>query len=122
MFKLQDVLLIGVSLFSEELKSWHRPRIHSLVAAAADLIAMETIPSIREAEALLELLREFPDCKAWLSFSCKVTGCPVWSSQPGAVRRLMFGAETPRTGRVYQTAARSLMPSGQPADLRSWSP
>ncbi|XP_030646944.1 homocysteine S-methyltransferase 1 [Chanos chanos] len=55
----------------EELKAWHRPQIQCLAAAGADLIAMETIPSLKEAEALVELLREFPDCKAWLSFSCK---------------------------------------------------
>lgn len=59
-------------LFSQELKTWHRPQVHALVAAGADLIAMETIPSFKEAEALVELLREFPDAKAWLSFSCKV--------------------------------------------------
>ncbi|KAL7832595.1 hypothetical protein SRHO_G00296130 [Serrasalmus rhombeus] len=55
----------------EELKDWHRPQVRCLVAAGADLIAMETIPSLKEAEALVELLREFPDAKAWLSFSCK---------------------------------------------------
>ncbi|XP_078141879.1 betaine-homocysteine S-methyltransferase isoform X2 [Centroberyx gerrardi] len=53
----------------EELKAWHRPQISCLAAAGADLIAFETIPSIKEAEALLELLREFPNSKAWLSFS-----------------------------------------------------
>ncbi|KAL1023394.1 hypothetical protein UPYG_G00040270 [Umbra pygmaea] len=55
----------------EELKAWHRPQVQSLVTAGADLIAMETIPSMKEAEALVELLREFPDSKGWLSFSCK---------------------------------------------------
>lgn len=44
-----------------------------LTAAGADLIAFETIPSIKEAQAVVELLREFPDSNAWLSFSCKVT-------------------------------------------------
>ncbi len=34
---------------------------------------METIPGLKEAEALVEVLREFPEAKAWLSFSCKVT-------------------------------------------------
>lgn len=58
---------------SKELKVWHRPHIDCLAAAGADLIAFETIPSIKEAEALVELLREFPDSKAWLSLSCKVT-------------------------------------------------
>ncbi|KAL2090060.1 hypothetical protein ACEWY4_014748 [Coilia grayii] len=55
----------------EVFKAWHRPQVHALVAAGADLIAMETIPSLKEAEALVDLLREFPNTEAWLSFSCK---------------------------------------------------
>lgn len=58
-------------LSSKELKVWHRPQVDGLAAAGADLIAFETIPSIKEAEAVVELLREFPDSKAWLSFSCQ---------------------------------------------------
>ncbi|XP_070765150.1 uncharacterized protein [Enoplosus armatus] len=59
----------------EELKVWHRPQMDCLAAAGADFIAFETIPSIKEAEALVELLREFPNSKAWLSFSCKDGKC-----------------------------------------------
>ncbi|KAM9358115.1 homocysteine S-methyltransferase [Symphorus nematophorus] len=59
----------------EELKAWHRPQIDCLAAAGADLLAFETIPSIKEAEALVELLGEFPNSKAWLSFSCKDGRC-----------------------------------------------
>ncbi|KAG5833353.1 homocysteine S-methyltransferase [Anguilla rostrata] len=59
------------SMSKEELKAWHRPQIQCLVSAGADLIAMETIPSLKEGEALVELLQEFPNSKAWLSFSCK---------------------------------------------------
>ncbi|XP_056133473.1 homocysteine S-methyltransferase [Lampris incognitus] len=59
----------------EELKAWHRPHISCLAAAGADLIALETIPSIKEAEALVDLLKEFPNSKAWLSFSCKDGKC-----------------------------------------------
>ncbi|KAL4656847.1 hypothetical protein GN956_G4612 [Arapaima gigas] len=55
----------------EELKAWHRPQVQCLVHAGVDVIAMETIPGLKEAEALVELLREFPSSKAWLSFSCK---------------------------------------------------
>lgn len=32
---------------------------------------METIPCAYEAEAIIDLLKEFPDARAWLSFSCK---------------------------------------------------
>lgn len=56
----------------KELKTWHRPQVDCLAGAGPDLIAFETIPSIKEAEALVGLLREFPHAKAWLSFSCKV--------------------------------------------------
>ncbi|XP_068176594.1 homocysteine S-methyltransferase [Antennarius striatus] len=59
----------------EEFKDWHRPRIECLAAAGADLFAMETIPSTKEAQALIELLREFPNSNAWLSFSCKDQTC-----------------------------------------------
>ncbi|XP_029988996.1 uncharacterized protein LOC115418613 isoform X1 [Sphaeramia orbicularis] len=59
----------------EELKVWHRPHIECLVAAGADLIAFETIPSVKEGEALVGLLREFTNTKAWLSFSCKDGRC-----------------------------------------------
>ncbi|KAK9304623.1 hypothetical protein QLX08_004052 [Tetragonisca angustula] len=33
--------------------------------------ALETIPCYQEAEALIELLKEYPNVKAWLSFSCE---------------------------------------------------
>ncbi|XP_054644665.1 uncharacterized protein zgc:172121 isoform X3 [Dunckerocampus dactyliophorus] len=69
----------------EELKSWHRPQLECLAAAGADLLAFETIPSPKEAEALVELLRELPNCDAWLSFSCKVTALRSGSTQLLAV-------------------------------------
>ncbi|MFN8439973.1 MAG: homocysteine S-methyltransferase [Caldilineaceae bacterium] len=55
----------------EELKTFHRERMAVLVASGADLLACETIPSLAEGRALLELLTEFPMARAWLSFSCK---------------------------------------------------
>ncbi|XP_029460393.1 homocysteine S-methyltransferase 1-like isoform X2 [Rhinatrema bivittatum] len=59
----------------EELKAWHRQQIQCLESAGIDLIAMETIPSQKEAEALVDLLREFPNIKAWLSYSCQDGQC-----------------------------------------------
>lgn len=61
----------GKSISRQELINWHRPRIQALLDAGVDLLALETIPCIEEAEALLELLREFPHARAWLSFSCR---------------------------------------------------
>lgn len=59
----------------EDLKCWHRPQMECLTAAGADIVAFETIPSIKEGEALVQLLREFPNTAAWLSFSCKDERC-----------------------------------------------
>ncbi len=45
-------------------------RIEALVEAGADLLAFETIPTVREAEVLVRLLDDV-DIPAWLSFSCR---------------------------------------------------
>lgn len=55
----------------EELMDWHRPRMAALLQAGPDILACETIPCPEEAEALLRLLEEFPEARAWLSFSCQ---------------------------------------------------
>ena len=53
------------------LADFHRPRLRVLADAGADLLACETLPCLREARVLANLLREFPDVYAWISFSCK---------------------------------------------------
>lgn len=58
----------------EFLIDWHRPRVRALLNAGVDLLAIETVPCVREAEALIDLLKEFPSARAWLSFSCKDDG------------------------------------------------
>jgi len=59
------------SMDQQTLKEWHRPRVAALVAAGADILAVETLPGPREALAVLDLLREYPDQRAWVAFSCK---------------------------------------------------
>lgn len=52
----------------DEFKSFHRPRIQALVDACVDLLAIETIPSMPEIEAICSLLRdEFSNATAWVS-------------------------------------------------------
>ena len=58
-------------LSRQQLIDWHRPRVEILADSGADLLAFETVPSLLEAEALLELLSNFPGVPAWLSFSCR---------------------------------------------------
>jgi homocysteine S-methyltransferase len=55
------------------LREIHAPRIEVLLEAGADLLAMETIPTVREAEVLVELLDEF-DATGWLSYQCRDAG------------------------------------------------
>jgi len=55
---------------TEVLMDFHRPRMAVLANSGPDLLACETIPCQQEAEALIQLLGEFPHHVAWLSFSC----------------------------------------------------
>lgn len=57
-------------LCKRALKEWHRPRLETLLAAGPDLLACETIPCRDEGEALCELLDEYEEARAWMSFSC----------------------------------------------------
>jgi homocysteine S-methyltransferase len=53
------------------LRDFHRPRMAVLADAGADLLAIETVPSLQEATALLAVLDEMPrTTRAWLSMSC----------------------------------------------------
>lgn len=57
----------------EVMNQYHRPKINALIEGGVDILAFETIPCRAEAEVLLNLLKnEYPNAKAWLSFSCKV--------------------------------------------------
>lgn len=56
---------------TEKMKEWHAPRLSALVTGGVDLIAFETLPCRKEAEVLVEMLKEYPHMKGYLSFSCK---------------------------------------------------
>lgn len=58
-------------LSDTQLMSFHRPRLQVLAESGADLLACETIPSLREAMVLARLLQERPDACAWISFACR---------------------------------------------------
>lgn len=57
----------------QELRDFHARRLDVLAdpATGADLLAVETIPSVLEAEALAEVLTERADRPAWVAFSCR---------------------------------------------------
>ncbi|MFE0652936.1 homocysteine S-methyltransferase [Streptomyces sp. NPDC059534] len=51
-----------------ELEAFHRPRIEALAAAAPDVLALETVPDVTEAEALLRAA-EGCGVPVWLSYT-----------------------------------------------------
>lgn len=67
----------GVS--ASRLRGFHRPRLELLAEAGPDLIAVETIPDVDEAEVLVALLEEIR-LPAWFSYS--VRGATTSAGQP----------------------------------------
>ncbi|HEX2285299.1 MAG TPA: homocysteine S-methyltransferase, partial [Mycobacterium sp.] len=56
----------------EQLADWHRPRLEVLVAAEPDVLAVETVPDVDEAEALVGVVHEL-GAPAWLSYTISGT-------------------------------------------------
>jgi homocysteine S-methyltransferase len=67
----------GLSI--KQLQSWHEPRLHLLAEAGADLLALETVPDVDEAEALVNLVRRL-GVPAWLSYT--IDGGHTRAGQP----------------------------------------
>ena len=53
------------------LADFHRPRLATLLAASPDLLACETIPSLKEVRAIVRVLHEHPAARAWVTFTCR---------------------------------------------------
>ncbi len=66
-------------LSAARLRDFHGPRLDVLVAAAPDLLAVETIPDTDEAEVLVDLLADL-GVPAWLSYT--VSGTTTAAGQP----------------------------------------
>ena len=65
----------------EELREFHRPRLAVLAGAGPDVLAIETIPSLAEVEAILAELNELR-VPAWLSLTC--SGDRTRAGEPAA--------------------------------------
>ena len=68
-----------------ELRDFHRPRLEVLASTAADSLAFETVPSVDEGRALVELLEEQPQrgCLAQLHVSGRRTYPPRRAGRGG---------------------------------------
>ena len=64
----------------DELTEFHAERLAVLLSADPDLLAIETIPDVHEAEALVAALAGFPNAIAWMSFSIGPDG-KLWAGQ-----------------------------------------
>jgi homocysteine S-methyltransferase len=62
-----------------QLADWHRPRLEILADAGADVLALETVPDVDEAEALVGLVHEL-GVPAWLSYT--IPGTTTRAGQP----------------------------------------
>ena len=56
----------------EALSEWHMDRIKRLTFNdPVDIIAAETLPSYIEALAILDVMKNFPGLRLWISFQCR---------------------------------------------------
>ena len=56
-------------LTHQQLVDFHRERLDVLAAGGPDLLAIETIPDVDEAAALVDVLADHPGLPAWMCFS-----------------------------------------------------
>ena len=68
-------------LSAVQLRDFHRPRIEILASGAPDVLAIETIPDVREVEAIAEILIDFPNLPAWITFTA-ADGSHTCAGQP----------------------------------------
>ena len=61
------------------LAQWHGPRLEVLAASGADVLALETVPDVDEAEALVNLVQSL-GTPAWLSYT--IDGTRTRAGQP----------------------------------------
>lgn len=54
-----------------DLVRFHEERLAVVEATAVDFVALESVPSLEEAEAIVEALHQHPSVHGWISFTCK---------------------------------------------------
>jgi homocysteine S-methyltransferase len=67
-------------LTHEELVAFHAERLAVLVSAEPDLFAVETIPDALEAAAIAEVLAQYPEIPAWVTFTAGEENT-IWAGQ-----------------------------------------
>jgi homocysteine S-methyltransferase len=93
-----------------DLVSFHAERIDAMRHTDADFLAFETIPSIAEAEAILEALARFPYLAAYISFTCRDDGHTGHGEPIEACPRLLDSARNIIAIGINCTAPRYILP------------
>lgn len=69
-----DIIKDIHNLSSKFLIAIYKERVQMMLDAGVDLLAFESIPSFKEAEAILDVLKIFSTARAWITFLCKPDG------------------------------------------------
>jgi homocysteine S-methyltransferase len=93
-----------------ELVAFHAERIDAMRDTEADFLAFETIPSLAEAEAILDALTRFPDLAAYISFTCRDDGRTGHGEPIEACARLLDSAHQIIAIGINCTAPRYIAP------------
>jgi homocysteine S-methyltransferase len=103
-----------------ELRRWHAPRLTVLADAGADLLALETVPCLAEAEALLAEI-DGSGTSCWLSLTCD--GARTRAGEPASEAFTMardvaeviaVGVNCTRPADVAELVASAAEASGKP--------
>ena len=91
------------------LREVHAPRMEALLESGVDLLAMETIPTIREAAVLVALLDEF-GATGWLSYQCR-DGATTAAGEPIADAMMVAGGSAGMVAVGINCTAPRFLPS-----------
>jgi len=111
----------ALAIAPSALEVFHHDRIRMLMVARPDLLAIETIPSLAEATAVLRALAAFPDARAWVSFTCRdgtsladgssfAAAVEVVAADPHVVAVGVNCTAPPAIAQLVATAARTALP------------
>src|SRR5215207_1167096 len=105
-----------------QLRGFHQARLQVLVGTIADVLAVETIPEVEEAEAVAGLLAETPDAAAWIAFTCSDgarlrSGAPIEeavAAVAGTASVVAIGVNCTAPERVEEAVARIAAVTSRP--------
>jgi homocysteine S-methyltransferase len=92
------------------LVTFHAVRIDAMRDTPADFLAFETVPSLAEADAILEALAPFPNIAAYISFTCRDDTYTGHGEPIEACARLLNAAPNIIAVGINCTAPRYIVP------------